>query len=143
MGIMRVKKVSAGVLLNSKSEVLLQLRDAKSSIRSPGMWSFPGGCKKFYETPLSAVKREVREETNIVLEKPKYFLSIHDSFEEGSIVTVDFFVERLREPFEIILGEGQELKFFSPKELKNLYCNIYLAMVVDYAEIFLNKSSRE
>ena len=74
-------KVVAAVILNEKEQILLQLRDQKEGIRSPGKWSLPGGFRKPSETSIQAVKREVFEETNLVLTNPYYFANLIYVFE--------------------------------------------------------------
>lgn len=54
------------VILNSKNEVLLGLRN---SAHGSGEWSFPGGHLEFGETIFDTAKREVKEETDLDVEQ--------------------------------------------------------------------------
>lgn len=53
------------VIINQNDEILLQLRN-----KSPekGYWSIPGGRVEMFETIEDAVKREVKEETDLDVE---------------------------------------------------------------------------
>lgn len=135
---MERKEVSAAIIVNEHKNVLLQLRDIKPSIRSSGMWSLPGGGREPEESSEDAIRREVFEETNIKLRSPKYFMSLIDLFEGDEPIKVDFYIERIRQPFSIIVGEGQDLKFFSQEEVKKLHTNIYLPIVIEYGLRVLN-----
>lgn len=60
-------KVGVGVLIkNDKDEVLLGLR---ISSHGSGEWSFPGGHLEFGETIFETAKREVKEETDLDIDK--------------------------------------------------------------------------
>lgn len=57
--------VGGGILiLNSKKEVLLVKRSAKSK-NEIGMWQKPGGTVDYGEKVISAMKREIKEETGV------------------------------------------------------------------------------
>jgi 8-oxo-dGTP diphosphatase len=76
--------VAAGALVvNSQGEILL--------IKSPrfGDWEFPGGQVEEGETIPQALKREVLEETGIVVEV-KSLVGIYSNIRKPSIVNMDF-----------------------------------------------------
>ncbi|MGW7358386.1 NUDIX hydrolase [Streptomyces sp. NPDC054802] len=58
---------TAALLVNSRGEYLLHLRDAHKSICDPGTWSLVGGGPEPGESPDEAVAREIREETGLVI----------------------------------------------------------------------------
>jgi len=65
----KVKKKPSGavvLVMNSDREILL-LKRAPESFFAPGRWGFPGGKIEEGETPLQAVERETREETQLRL----------------------------------------------------------------------------
>lgn len=134
-------KVAAAILINEDFKVLLQLRDKKSNLRSSGLWSLPGGQIEQFESSEAAVKREIYEETNIINWSPKFLVTLEDSFEPGPSVMIDIYVDKIFPPYSIIIGEGQNLKFFDKKELINLETNKYLGLIIDYAFLFLNKNN--
>lgn len=64
------KRTSAGALfLNEAGQILL----VNPTYKPP--WEIPGGMVEFHETPLSACRREVREEIGLVIE-PSVLLSV-------------------------------------------------------------------
>jgi len=130
--------ISAAVIFNDQSEVLLQLRDVKLGIRSPGLWSLPGGSREVGETSTRAVIREVFEETNLIIDKPCYFLTLRDVFEGVPFVDVDFFAVKISQTFNLEVNEGVELKFVALTDLLNYDKNAYLDFVISYANFFVN-----
>jgi mutator protein MutT len=130
-------EISAAVIFNDQTEVLLQLRDVKSGIRSSGLWSLPGGSLEVGETSLEAVVREVKEETGLVLCNPIYFLSLRDMFEGLPFVDIDFYFIQLTELINLEVNEGQQLKFIEISELASYDKNLHLDFVINYAFLTL------
>ena len=58
---------TAALLVNSRGEYLLHLRDAHKPICDPGTWSLVGGGAEAGESLDEAVVREIREETGLVI----------------------------------------------------------------------------
>ena len=127
-----MKKIVAGLIFNDNLELLLQLRDDKETLRSAGFWSLPGGHVEIGESLEGAIQREVLEETNLKLSNPFYFLSLIDFFEPGPTISVNLFLSQISPPFNMIKGEGQDLRFFDIKQIKDLKTNYYLEFVVEY-----------
>ena len=125
--------ISAAVIFNDQSEVLLQLRDVKSGIRSSGLWSLPGGSREVGETSVGAVVREVEEETSLVLNNPIYLLSLRDVFEGLPYIDIDFYLIQVSEPFKLEVNEGQQLRFVALSDLTNYDKNLHLDFVIKYA----------
>ena len=72
-----MRRASKIILLNSKKEFLLFLRDDKSNIPFPGYWDFIGGETEKDETDLEAIKREINEEIeNVNIEKIEFLGNI-------------------------------------------------------------------
>ncbi|WP_234357182.1 NUDIX domain-containing protein [Streptomyces sp. NBRC 110028] len=96
------------VILTSRREVILQLRDEKPGIGWPGYWSLPGGGREPGETPINTILRELKEETGIT----------PDTIEEATVAPYDalktpphvFLGTWDGEERELVLGEGQELR---------------------------------
>ncbi len=65
--------VVAIAILYRENKFLMQLRDDIEGIVYPGNWGFFGGHLEVGETPEAALKRELVEEINYVIEKPKLF----------------------------------------------------------------------
>lgn len=75
-------KKAAIVALVKDNKVLMQKRDDKKGVISPGCWSLPGGIVEKDESVKSAVIREFKEETGYVLKNPK-LITTHIYFVEG------------------------------------------------------------
>lgn len=65
------------VLQRPDGKILLQKRDDKPEIRSPGAWCFPGGMIEPQEDALVAAVREVKEETGLDIHY-RYFSFLTD-----------------------------------------------------------------
>jgi 8-oxo-dGTP diphosphatase len=63
---MASNKPGVRVVLKRDGKILLVERSPKSR-HEPGKWEIPGGVVEFSEDTLPALKREVREETGIVI----------------------------------------------------------------------------
>lgn len=114
---MKKPGVKAFVVYNKK--LLLILRDNKPNIPSPNKWGLPGGAIRKNETILKAIKRELKEEINII---PKNIIYLgKQSYEDGSEV-FRYFAKLTKDEFQHIkLGnEGQKLEFFSSDELNKI-----------------------
>lgn len=113
----------AFVIYNKK--LLLILRDNKPNIPSPNKWSLPGGAIEKNESPLKAIKRELKEEINIV---PKNIIYLGKQvYKDGSEV-YRYLSKITKDEFQHIkLGdEGQKLEFFNLNEINQLDLAGYL-----------------
>ena len=83
-----MKKYSVAIIENEKGEVLL-LRRSWSAPWGDFQWSLPGGAINDKETPLEAVRRELKEETGIEVgeEECSHLLTIMDSSKQGKYQT--------------------------------------------------------
>lgn len=109
--------VKAFVIYSKK--LLLILRDNKPDIPSPNKWGLPGGALEKNESILKAIKRELKEETNIIPKNITYLGK--QIYEDGSEVS-RFFSKLTKDEFKNVkLGdEGQKLEFFSLDEISRL-----------------------
>ena len=80
-------KVVAVALLRRGDRWFLQRRDPAQPVL-PGCWEFPGGKAEPDESPLDALRREVREEVDLVLREARPFLLL-----EGAVCLHSFLVE--------------------------------------------------
>lgn len=111
---MSSKKVGAGfgIMLLKDGKVLLGKRHddpekADSELNGAGTWTMPGGKLEFGESFEDGVKRELMEETGMVLDKVKVICVDNSKIDSAHFVTVGMFSEyfsgepRVMEPDEI------------------------------------------
>jgi 8-oxo-dGTP diphosphatase len=103
------KRTSNLILVNSRDEVLLQLRDDISTIPYPNTWCLPGGHIEGEESPEACLVREMEEEMGISPADLDYFMEIAypDETEYYFLAHMDFDVG------DIELTEGQAIGWFS------------------------------
>ncbi|MGW1465026.1 NUDIX domain-containing protein [Streptomyces sp. NPDC002308] len=68
---------TAVIITNGRGEYLLHLRDANKPICDSGTWSLVGGGAEGTETPDDAIRREIQEETGLVLPDVTAFTTAH------------------------------------------------------------------
>ena len=111
----------AALIVNHEGKILLEKR------RDNGLYSLPGGSIDLYETVLEGVKREVREETGLLLQNPILFqiqsgeksIFRYPNGDVTHYVDLTFF-EKVTAEDDDIKPEDQEslfLHFFSKDEL--------------------------
>src|SRR5687768_15247703 len=106
-----------GVILYRHGKFLLQLRDDNPEIASPGMWACFGGHIDPGEDVESAARREIEEETGFRIEGPLEPV-LHENEEEREVY---FFAAPLLVPIAgLSLGEGQDMRLFSPEEFDRI-----------------------
>tara|TARA_B110000444_G_C18842732_1_gene599915 strand:+ start:3153 stop:3608 length:456 start_codon:yes stop_codon:yes gene_type:complete len=121
---LQFKNASAAIIINSKNEYLMQLRDNKESIFYPNHWGLFGGASEANEDPIKTVYREVLEEISVKIIKFDYFTRQTfdlDFIGHGQIKRTYFVAQISIEEEKLIkLNEGKEYKFFNIKRLINL-----------------------
>ena len=124
----KYKKSAVVILVNSKKQILLHLRDNKPGILAPGHWAFIGGGVEEKESELEAIRREVKEEINILIENFFYLDKIY--FKSYNLM-VSVYIGRLDIPGEEIkVNEGQGVKFFYPDEIKKIKMSKILKRII-------------
>lgn len=108
--------VGAGILLlNSKNQILLILRDDKKEIPFPNMWDIPGGKVENEEGPEQTVKREMMEELGLEnLGDIKLFKCIKTE----NIIDYIFWKRMDLNPSKIVLLEGQRIEYFNIERIR-------------------------
>jgi 8-oxo-dGTP diphosphatase len=115
MGVERGLRRVAGVILYRDGKVLLQHRDDKPEIFSPGAWSIFGGKLEDAEEPEDGARREIEEELGLVLKGPLALIH-HDTDEVRERF---FYAAPLPVPPEALtLMEGQGMALLAREELE-------------------------
>ncbi|MBR9704922.1 NUDIX domain-containing protein [Candidatus Pacearchaeota archaeon] len=120
-----VKKVGigVGVMILRDGKVLLGKRHvdkdkADSELRGEGTWTMPGGKLDYDEGFLECAKREVMEETGIVLNKVKVICVNNDKNEYSHFVTIGLFCDDFGGEVQVLEpDEITEWKWFSLDKL--------------------------
>lgn len=101
------------VITNGRGQVLLQLRDDIEGICWPGHWSLPGGHREAGESWERTARREVAEETGIVLDVVSEVSVDEHPGGQDRVFHADWDgAER-----DLVLREGQALRFCDPDRL--------------------------
>ena len=81
--------MAAGILIDKKNQILLAQRSKDKPF--PLQWEFPGGKLFKNETSRHALKRELNEDLDIIIQNPKFLIHIEHNYELLK-VKIDFFV---------------------------------------------------
>ncbi len=127
------------LLVEAGGCVLLQHRDDTADF-VPGNWALPGGAIEAGETPEEAARREMLEETGLIIGGPLklfaycvYYADSNNLWHETGSLEDAYAANptRLQEAYifyagtearqeEIVLGEGQAMVFQSPEAILTL-----------------------
>ena len=110
-------RVSAkGIVIDDQNRILL-------AHESDGTWDMLGGGLDHDEDPIACLKREIQEETGLVVTKvwsePKYFITAHKSVDDVYIANVVYQIELENLDFTPS-DECEEHRFFSAQEMNEL-----------------------
>ena len=123
------REVATAILVNEDGQVLLQLRDDFPTIPYPGHWAMLGGGVEAEETSEIALRRELLEEIGFVAA---------DLLPYGKVISpqrvlVTVYVGRIdRRTDELMLNEGQAVRYFHQDELPGLQIIPYHKEVLFY-----------
>jgi 8-oxo-dGTP diphosphatase len=107
------------IIENMDGDFLLLLRDDKPDISFPNHWTLVGGRVEPGEIPEAAAHRELEEETG--LKAALIFWKRFDRQHPRAIVDQYIYLAKVHSSIEdIVLGEGQDVRYFKPDEIKNL-----------------------
>lgn len=104
--------VAAAAIFNDQGQVLIARRPSIAD--QGGLWEFPGGKLAPYETGLEALRRELREELGISIQRAQPLIRVHHEYPDKHILldvweTHDF----EGEPWG---REGQAVRWVSPDD---------------------------
>lgn len=80
-------KVAVGVIIDNAGKILITRRPLEAS--HGGQWEFPGGKLEENESPLSALKREIREEVGLEIIDADFLTNIRHTY---GLKNVELFV---------------------------------------------------
>ena len=115
--------VGFGVMVLKDSMILLGKRHedpqkASSLLKGAGTWTMPGGKLEFGETFEVGAKREVLEETGLILNDVKVICVNNDMVEDAHFVTIGLFSDRFDgEPRVMEPDEITEWQWFDLSKL--------------------------
>ena len=115
------------IIINSQQQVLLVLRDNKSSIPFPNTWALLGGYIEENESPEAAIHRELVEEMELELGEVNFFNSYFWRECDEHI----FWTKLDLDISQITLHEGQKLAYFHREELKKLEFASHYDQILD------------
>ena len=126
-----------GILYNEEKGLLLEKRT------DTGEWCTPGGAIELGESLEDALKREIKEETNLDIANSKLFdikANVHMVYPNKDEVYYTDVVYEINEFFGDLKSDGEstELKFF---DLDNLPKNI-MPTQIGYIEKFVSEKHR-
>lgn len=110
---MATYEIAIVILVDRTGAVLMQHRDGFAQV-SPNQWAVPGGRVEPGETPEAAARREVLEETGLVVDAIQHYWSGPRPYEEAfeHTVTVHVFCAPTdARQDDVILGEGLAMTF--------------------------------
>ncbi|MCS7093284.1 MAG: NUDIX hydrolase [Patescibacteria group bacterium] len=107
--------VVGALIINEKNELFLM----KSSGKFGNEWIVPGGKVNFGVNLIDALKREIKEETNIEILNPR-FLGIQEYIKKGNhYIFIEFIGYSINSQVKLN-NEAIDFGWFSKKKLKNI-----------------------
>ncbi len=81
--------VTKAIVLNGKNDILA-LRRGKTAPRRALQWDLPGGLVDEGESPYEAVKREIQEETGLIVSEVHLIYSLSEIRENKNVIFLFF-----------------------------------------------------
>lgn len=109
-----------------------------------GMWCIPGGAMELGETSEEALRREVREETSLVISEPELFdvrANVHMVYPNGDEVyytDIVYVIEKYSGELDFD-DESSELKWFGLNKLPENIMPTQIDYISKFSEKFIAK----
>ncbi|MFJ7184856.1 NUDIX hydrolase [Lysinibacillus xylanilyticus] len=126
---------SVVIILNEQNDVLLQKRH-------DGYWGLPGGLMDLGESFEEVAKREVFEETGLVVENlkllnvfsgSKYYFKVPNGDELYSVTAV-YYTKDISGEMKIDYSESEKMQYFSINDLPNELTDEYRGFIEQYID---------
>jgi len=115
------RNVSVAMIFNKKGEILLQKKSLDYMFCLGGPWCFFGGGIKNSETPEKTIKREIKKELGISLNKYELIKTQAYNVENRFKGKAYFFKAEFKGKIsDIILTEGAGFAFFDLSEIDSI-----------------------
>lgn len=110
-------QVVAAIVIQGDKFLCVQRNSSKFDYISY-KYEFPGGKIELYETDEEALKREIKEELNLIITEIKYFTSVTHHYSDFTITMKAFTCKAINEDLQ--LKEHVDFKWLSQDELPTL-----------------------
>jgi 8-oxo-dGTP pyrophosphatase MutT (NUDIX family) len=125
-------RTSAHVLIvNASGEVLLRLRDDRADLPYPAQWDLLGGAVEAGETITEAALREVKEEIGLEVRSLEYFGEYPEQVLNHVFVANVFATPLALAVENIVLTEGQCVRYVGAAEARELALVPWVARLLD------------
>jgi len=129
---MKINRDYSGIIIEDmEGRFLFQLRDDNPKIPDPNKWSLFGGGIEKGETPLQAIKREVKEELGLYLDSCD--LKLLFKKESRSSKRYVFYYKLNKDLKNIKINEGQRFEFMKLSDLilrRNVVSSLRIFMLM-------------
>lgn len=117
--------VTVGALISNEADQVLMIRTQKWS----NLWGIPGGKIKWGEPAMDALRREIKEETDLEVADIEFVLAqdcIHSKefYRDAHFVLLNYTCRCTGEPVVKLNDEAREFRWVSPSEALEMAVNI-------------------
>lgn len=123
------RRAAMVLLITLDGRLLLHHRDDEPGILHPGCWAGFGGAVEPGESVEAVARREVREETGLVIATLTFLCDVEDKEGRGDWVSL-YFVQGSFHPADVVLSEGQGVGLFRMEDLDTLRMTPFVRRVI-------------